>query len=489
MLVERLMESVERYSERIAVADPARQFSYADVLRFADVMRRQVEAATTCDKVGIMMPAAAGFAGVFYGALWAGRTAIPLNFLLQPSELAAVVADSGIDTIFAIRHFEPLLQPLPVRTLFLEDLPLRREMIMQRLRKTPPAPKGSDQNVAVILYTSGTAGVPKGVCLSHANLSRDAEACIELAKLRGEHRFLGVLPLFHAFGLTAMLVVPIGLGATTYYLPRFSPQQAIAAAREQHTSIIMAVASMYGAISRLKDGTPADLASVEYVISGGEALPDAVYDAFKLKYGRPIVQGYGLTETSPVVSLDLPWTHRRGTVGVAIPGVEVAAFDDNGERLEVGRTGELWVKGPVVMQGYYKKPSESAGVLTADGWFKTGDMGDVDAEGYIRITGRKKEMIIVGGDNVYPREVETVLDTHPAVAESAVVGHSDASRGEVVVAFVVLRDGMAAAETELREHCRDGLAGYKVPRKIVIRQDLPRGPTGKLLKRKLKELL
>jgi long-chain acyl-CoA synthetase len=196
-----------------------------------------------------------------------------------------------------------------------------------------------------------------------------------------------------------------------------------------------------------------------------------------------------MTEASPVVSLNVPWSNRVGTAGKAIPGVEVAAFDDASRRVAAGEVGELRVRGPNIMKGYYHKEADTRAAITPDGWYCTGDMGTVDAEGYIRITGRKKEMIIVGGENVYPREIEVVLEDHPAIAEAAVIGQMDASRGEVVVAFVVPREGQDVTEIALRDYCRERVAGYKVPRRVIIATDLPRGQTGKILKRKLKELL
>lgn len=489
MLVEELLVTADRAAGRVALADPMRSMTYANLVRFANVMRRQVDAHSRSQNVGIMLPAAAAFGGVFYGALWAGRIAVPLNFLLPPAELRGVVEDAGIDTIFTIRHFAELAGGLGVRVCLLEDLPLKREMVLERLRRKPAPPRRSAGDLAVILYTSGTSGLPKGVCLTHGNLTSDCRASIEAARLVGEHNFLGILPLFHTFGLTAMLLIPVALGARVYYLPRFSPMQVLGAIRDQRISVMMAVASMYSALMRLKAAGPADWASVQYVISGGEALPQVVYDAFKEKFGKPIVQGYGLTETSPVAAIDLPWSHRVGTVGRPLPGVTITAFDDEGQSLSADAVGELWIRGPTVMQGYYHKPEETAAVLTPEGWFKSGDMGAVDADGYVRITGRKKEMIIVGGENVYPREIESVLDAHPAVAESAVIGAADGSRGEAIVAFVTLKEGASAGEIELRDFCRDRIAGYKIPRRVIIRSDLPRGPTGKLFKRKLHELL
>ncbi|RIK64170.1 MAG: long-chain-fatty-acid--CoA ligase [Planctomycetota bacterium] len=489
MLVDTLLASAERGAGRPAMADPFVSLDYGNLVRFADVMRRQVEKATSHPHVGILMPAGCAFAGTFYGALWAGRTAVPLNFLLQPAEVAAVVKDSGLDTVFTVKYFAEMAAALPCKVVYMEDLPVKREMVMERLRRTPPAPSVGPDDTAVLLYTSGTSGVPKGVCQTYRNLRSDIDGAIRKAQLKTDHHFLGMLPLFHSFGLTAMLLVPVSLGSSVYYLPRFNPTQVIDTIREQQSSVTMMIASMYSALLRVKKGGAEDLKSIQYAISGGEGLPDSVHGAFRERFGVDVLQGYGMTEASPVVSLNVPWSNRVGTVGQAIPDVEVAAFDDQGRRLGADEIGELRVRGPIVMKGYYKKEEETRAAITPDGWYLTGDMGKVDAEGYISITGRKKEMIIVGGENVYPREIEAVLEQHAAVAEVAVVGQRDESRGEVVVAFVTLREGAAATEMELREFCRDKIAGYKVPRKVIISQDLPRGPTGKILKRKLAEFI
>ena len=489
MIVDTLLTAAEQDANRPAIADPFRSLDYGSLVRFAAVMRRQVERATACKHVGIMMPSSCAFAGTFYGTLWAGRVAVPLNFLLQPAELAAVVTDAGIDTIFTIRHFAEQVASLPARGVFIEDLPLKREVVLGRLRRTPPAPSVRDDDLAVLLYTSGTSGAPKGVCQTYGNLRHDVDASIEKAELRPDHCFLGVLPQFHSFGLTALLLVPVALGASLHCIPRFQPAAVIDAIRQQRITVTLMIASMYTAMLKAKKGGGDDLASLEYAVSGGEALPDQVLHDFKERFGVEIIQGYGMTEAAPVVSLNVPWSNRVGTVGQAIPGVEVRAFDEDANPMPPGEVGELWIRGPIIMKGYYHKEAETREVLTADGWYKSGDMGRVDADGYISITGRKKEMIIVGGENVYPREIESVLAEHPAVAECAAIGQVDRSRGEVVVAFVTLRDGQEVTDVALRDFCRDHIAGYKVPRRIIIADDLPRGPTGKILKRKLAELL
>jgi long-chain acyl-CoA synthetase len=340
------------------------------------------------------------------------------------------------------------------------------------------------------MYTSGTSGLPKGVELTYGNLQSDVDACIEHAALKHQHRFLGVIPLFHAFGMTAMMIAPIQLGASVIYLSRFSPVGTLNAIREHKVSLLFGVPSMFAAIAHLKNATADDFKSIYALISGGEPLPRTLYDTFMKRFGVPIYEGFGLTETSPVVSLNVPQDYRAGSVGRPVPGATIKIVDDNGNTLPTEQIGEIWLKGPMIMKGYYNLPHETAAALTADGFFKTGDLGKVDADGYLHITGRKKEMIIVSGEKAYPREIEDVLLRHPAVADAAVVGKKDPSRGEVVVAFVIPKEGQTVAAEALRDFCRDqGLAQWKCPREVRIVSDMPRSPTGKVLKRVLAEQL
>jgi long-chain acyl-CoA synthetase len=338
------------------------------------------------------------------------------------------------------------------------------------------------------MYTSGTSGMPKGVILTYGNLQSDVDACIEHARLQHKHKFLGVIPLFHAFGMTAMMLAPIQLAAQVVYLARFSPVGTLNAIREHEVSLVFAVPSMFGAIAHLKNAAAADFKSIYALISGGEPLPAAVRDGFEKRFNLPIYEGYGLTETSPVISLNTPHDHRPGSVGRTVPGVTVKIADDNGQPLPQGATGEVWLKGPMIMKGYHNLPNDTAAVMTSDGFFKTGDLGKLDDDGYLFITGRKKDLIIVAGEKASPREIEEMLVRHPAVAEAAVVGKKDASRGEVVVAFVIAKQGQTLKPEDLRDFGRaQGLAQWKIPREIFIQNELPRSPTGKVLKRLLAE--
>ncbi|GMU20019.1 MAG: AMP-dependent synthetase [Phycisphaerae bacterium] len=486
MVIDALLDAARRFPDKLAVKDTTRRLTYAQLTTFSKTMRRLVQQETGCERVGILLPASAGTLGTLLGVLWSGRTVVPLNFLLQTRELIAVVKDAGLDLVISTEYFKNLAAELPTRVLFLEQLGLKKRYLWQKLTRTPEPPPVRPEDTAALIYTSGTTALPKGVALTHQNLEANCRASIEHLRLIPDHHLLGVLPPFHVFGFTVLKFLPLYLGASVTHIPRFSPQGTYQAIVNDDISVLLAVASMYGAVARLKSLDASKFTRIHVAASGGEPLPRAVYDEFYRRTGVRIIEGYGLTETSPVVCADVPWAHRVGTVGKPISGVEVQVRGASGEVLERGQEGELCVRGHNIMKGYYQRPEDTAAVIDSQGWFKTGDLGRIDADGHISITGRAKELIIVAGENVYPREVESILEKHPAVAEAAVIGEADGSRGEVVVAYVSLREDAQISGDELRGFCRDHLAGYKVPRAVHIRSDLPKGPTGKVLKRELK---
>ena len=486
MFIQYLLDSARSRPKQLAVRDPTRTFTCAELATFARVIRRIVLRETACERVGIMLPGSAAGLGTLLGVMWAGKTAVPLNFLLQPPELAGVIKDARIDLILATRQLASQLAGTSVRVLYLGQLPLTRSYVLEKFRRAPEPPPVSSEDLAAIVYTSGSTGEPRGVCLSYGNLLSNCKAAIEHFRLNSNHHLLGVLPSFHVFGLTTVTLLPLVLGAPVTYIPRFSPQAAHQVAATGDISVIMAVPSMYAAIARLKSIQPGDFARIQLAVSGGEPLPATLYDEVLLKTGMNLLEGYGMTETAPVISANQPWAQRVGSVGHPLPGVEVQVRDATGSVLPAGRTGELCVRGPGVMQGYFNRPADTAAAIDRDGWLRTGDIVQIDAEGFITITGRAKEMMIVAGENVYPREVESALEQHPAVREAAVLGKRDPNRGEAVVAYVILQDNHAATPNDLRAFCRERLASHKVPREVHIVQDFPRGPTGKVLKRQLK---
>ena len=487
MLVEPLLNASSRTPNKLAVTDPNRELTYKQLTAFAAALRAMVLKQTDCPRVGVMMPSLGSGMALFYGIWWAGRTVVPLNFLAPAPELAAIIDDAGIDLIITIEPFADALASLPIRKIYLEQMGLKRKTLAALVRRWPALPENAPDETAVILYTSGTTGRPKGVCLSFDNLRSNAEAGIEHMRLAPDHQFLGVIPSFHVYGLSTTILCPVLVGATTHFLPRFQPLTVINTIHERRITVVVLVASMYQALARTK--LPGDrLASVELAISGGEPLPPAAARAFAEKFGVPLLEGYGMTETSPFVSVNRPTANKPGTAGQLLSGVEVRIVDDNGQDVSAGAGGEILVRGPGVMRGYYNQPEETAKAVDETGWLWTGDIGTLDNDGYLSITGRKKEMIIVGGENVYPREVEDILTLHDDVAEAAVIGVPDASRGEVVAAVIVPAEDRKPDEIAIRDFCRKRLAGFKVPRQVRVGSDLPRGPTGKILKRKLHEL-
>jgi long-chain acyl-CoA synthetase len=489
MLVNALLDAKETHPRRIAVDDGLRELSYKRLTYLSKVLRDVVLRETKLDKVGIMLPASTAFPATLFGTLWAGKAAVPLNFLLREQELTLVVQDSGLDLILTIRHFEELAAKLPAKTLFLEDLGLRRRMLTAMVSRLPSPPTVEPDDTAVLLYTSGTTGVPKGVQLSYANLLSNCEDTIATLNIDPNQVFLNVLPPFHVFGVTAMVLLPVVLRASVVAIPRFSPMGMIKALEQRGVTIVVAIPSMYAAVLKTKSAQPETFANVFLAISGGEPLPNTVRDGYWERFKLELREGYGLTETSPVVATNTPGASRRGTVGMPIRHVEVRIVDEHDKTLPPGQDGEILVQSPGVMRGYYRRPEETAKIMTEDGWFRTGDIGRIDEDGFLSITGRAKDMMIVGGENVFPREIEAALENHPGVLQVAVIGMQDDLRGEVPVAFVIPHPGAEVTEQELRELARKSVASYKVPRRVIVREELPQGPTGKLLKRSLHDLI
>jgi long-chain acyl-CoA synthetase len=486
MLVESLLAHAAHTPAEIAVQDEGGSYSFHQLAASAAGLGMYLNSQTSASNVGLLLPASAGFVASFYGTLLAGKSVVPINFLLGERETAHVMADSGIDTVITLPQLAGKIKNDSIKVIDLAALPKPpAAMLSAILARTTPPEKTAD-DLAVLMYTSGTSGVPKGVRLSYGNLQSDVDSCIQHARLKQRHKFLGVIPLFHAFGMTAMMIAPIQLGSTVIYLARFSAVAALNAIRDKQVSLLFAVPSMLAAIAHLKSAERDDFKSIYALISGGEPLPSTLREKFLERFGLHIYEGYGLTETSPVVALNTPQMHRPGSVGKPVPGAEVKITDESGNALPQGQSGEVWLRGPMIMQGYHNLPAETGAAITPDRFFKTGDLGKIDSDGYLHITGRKKELIIVAGEKASPREIEETLLRHPTVAEAAVVGKKDAGRGEVVVAFVIAREGQAIRPDQLRDFCREqGLPQWKIPREIFVETDLPRSPTGKVLKRVL----
>jgi long-chain acyl-CoA synthetase len=440
------------------------------------------------DRVGLMLPNVPAFPIAFYGALAAGAVVVPMNPLLKSREVGYYLSDSGARVVLAWHTAageaakgaaDAGAQAITVATPDLADL----------LGDYAPAteqPGRLDDDDAVILYTSGTTGKPKGAELTHANLVRNAELTARtLLKNNPDDVMMGCLPLFHVFGLTCGLNATVAAGGTLTLLPRFDPAKALEVIQRDKVTIFEGVPTMYAAILHLPDADPAMAATLRVCISGGASMPVEVMRGFEEKFGCMILEGYGLSETSPVASFNHPDRVRKpGSIGTPIEGVQMRLIDDAGQAAAEGEIGEIAIRGHNVMKGYWGKPEATAEAIT-DGWFRTGDLAKVDSDGYYYIVDRKKDLIIRGGYNVYPRELEEVLHEHPAVAEVAVIGIPHPDLGEEVGAAVALKPDASATPDELREFVKDKVAAYKYPRQVWLVEALPKGPTGKILRREV----
>lgn len=475
-----LERSAEANRSRIALADEGTQLSFGElsdeINRTAAVISERVKGNT----VGILLLNSPKFVTTLFAVWKAGKTAVPLNYLLPPADIGFIIRDSGMSAVISSQFFAQNLaamKPLfgDKGVILMADDP----EFSAGSTATPPAPH--DER-ALILYTSGTTGRPKGVILTHHNLAYNVDSCQRAGEFDNRDSFLCLLPFFHTYAITGTILLPLFSGCKMVLVDRFVPLKVLKLIQEHQVSAFLAIPSMYRVLAMTEGDF--DLRSVRFPISGGEPLPLAVAKAFEKRFGVPIFEGYGQTEASPVVTLNVPGANTLGTIGRALPGVEVVIWDDQKNVLPNDQIGELMVRGGNVMAGYHNLAEETSKTISS-GWLHTGDLGKMSADGYITITGRKKDLIISAGENIYPREVEEVLAQHPKVKECAVIGVKDDVRGEVVKAFVIARDGENVDEKDLRSFCRDNLANYKVPKFIDVVADLPRTPTGKILKRAL----
>ena len=480
-----LLSSIRRHllmrPLRPVVIDDFRSWRGLDLMVASWHIAREIERTSSAKRIGVMLPTSGLFPAAAIAAWTLGRTLVPLNYLLSRADLEYVARDAELDCVITVG---PMLELVGGSIAGLKELRPDRMKFngLPPVRMTNPLRR---DDVAVVLYTSGTSGRPKGVMLTCGNLSANARQIQEWISFGPEDRILGVLPQFHSFGLTVLTMLPLATGASAVYTARFVPRKLVELAREHKPTALVAIPSMYNALRLLKDAPKDSFASLRFAVSGGEPLPEVVFDGFMEKFGIQINEGYGLTETSPVTNWCRPNEHRRKCVGKALPGIEQRIVGPDGRVLGPNEDGEVRMRGPNIMKGYLNLPEETAAVFDEHGFFKSGDMGRLDEQGMLSITGRIKEMLIIGGENVFPREIEEVLNRHESVKESAVIGMADGMRGEVALAFVELKDGAVFDESALKGWCREHIAGFKVPRDIRVLKELPRNPTGKIMRRKL----
>jgi long-chain acyl-CoA synthetase len=533
-LVDLLDAAVARFGGTVALDFLGATMTYTEVgeqvARGAEALRRLGVRAG--DRVALVLPNCPQHVVAFYAALRLGAVVVEHNPLYTADELAAQLADCGARVVVCWDKTVPVVLGLRARTAvqvvvsvdLTSALPAAKRLALrlpvskarttraamtgpvppgvprweQLVRRTPPLdrtqPRPSCDDIALLQYTGGTTGVPKGAVLTHRNLrANTAQGRAWVPGLRdGEETVYAVLPLFHAYGLTLCLTFAMSIGATLVLFPRFDAEQVLGAMKRRPATFLPGAPPIYSRLAAEASTHGADLTSIRYAISGAMALPPPVVDAWESVTGGLLVEGYGMTECSPIaLGNPVAGTRRPGTVGVPFPSTDIRIVDPDDVEADraQGEAGELLVRGPQVFSGYWNQPEETARVLLPGGWIRTGDIVEADADGFVRIVDRIKELVITGGFNVYPSEVEEVLRRHPSVADAAVVGLAGADGAEEVVAAVVPAEGRTPSYDEIRAFCREHLAGYKVPRRLEVVDDLPRSQLGKVLRRQVRESL
>ena len=483
-----LVRTAQREPERCALKLGDRAITYAQLddasARVAGFLRER--GVQPGDRVGIMLPNVPEFAIAYYGVLRAGATVVPMNVLLKQREVCFYLGDSQAKLVFAWHEFADAAAQ-GAREAGAECVVVAAdgfEQLVAQAERAPGVAHREGEDTAVILYTSGTTGKPKGAQLTHANLASNVEVMLRVFSIDAQDTVLGALPLFHSFGQTCGLNAAVTAGACLALVSRFDPQTALETIERERVTVFEGVPTMYAALLNHAERERCDVSTLRLCVSGGAALPVEVLRAFEEAFGCIVLEAYGLSETSPLASFNHPDRERKaGSIGIPIAGVEMKVVDDARNEVAQGEVGEIAIRGHNVMKGYWNRPEATAEVIDADGWFYTGDMAKIDADGYFFIVDRKKDLIIRGGYNVYPREIEEVLYEHPAVREAAVIGIEHAELGEEVAAAIALKEGAQVSEAELRDYVKERVAAYKYPRQVWFVDELPKGPTGKILKR------
>ena len=489
-LAVNLAGSAERYPDKPAVRLDDTILTYAALeersTRVAGLLLQRHVAPG--DRVAVMLPNLPEFAAIYYGILRSGAIVVPMNPLLKEREVAYYLGDSQARLIFAwggcADEAAAGAAQAGAATVIVD------ESFADRLAAVAPAGgvvDRADTDTAVILYTSGTTGQPKGAELTHANLATNVEIFVtDLVHLGPDDVVFGGLPLFHSFGQTCGLNAAVSVGASLTLVARFEPDKVLQVLARDRVTVFEGVPTMYIALLGHPGRDGYDVSALRVCVSGGAALPVEVMRGFEEAFGCAILEGYGLSETSPVASFNHPHRPRKpGSIGTPIRGVQMRLVNESGEDVPPGEVGEIAIRGHNLMKGYWRRPDSTSDAIP-DGWFRSGDLARVDSDGYFFIVDRAKDMIIRGGYNVYPREIEEVLYEHPAVAEAAVIGVPDGKLGEEVGAAVVLKPGASLTPDELREYVKGLVAAYKYPRHVWFLAALPKGPTGKVLKREIR---
>ena len=505
--------SCKKFSDNVAFESMGVAITYNNFDRLAHNFAAYIQTNTDLkpgDRIALQMPNILSYPVAIYGSMLAGLVIVNTNPLYTAREMEHQFKDSGAKAIVLFSPFAQVLKGIVANTeiktviiaeatdLFLtpaSPMPYEgglsfRDIVADNAANkfTPVETKSSD--IAFLQYTGGTTGVSKGAVLSHRNVLANVEQTSTLNSIRvieGKEIIITPLPLYHIFSLTVNLIGFVANGGKDILIanPRDLPGFVKTLATSKAT-FMTGVNTLFNSLAHDEEFKKIDFSTLKAVIGGATSIQKPVADLWKKVTGTALVEGYGLTETSPVVTCNkIDGTERVGTIGIPMPSTEIKLMDEDDKEVPQGEPGEIWVKGPQVMQGYYNRPDETAKVMTADGWLKTGDIAVVSEDGYFKIVDRKKDMIIVSGFNVYPNEVEEVVASHYKVMEAACIGIEDEKSGEVVKIFVVKKDA-SLTEAELLEHCKEFLTGYKVPKAIEFRDDLPKTPIGKILRRMLR---
>ncbi|WP_339212574.1 long-chain fatty acid--CoA ligase [Solibacillus sp. FSL W8-0372] len=498
-LPQLLDESVATYSNHTSITFYGKTFSYQEL---SDNIKKAAKGLSKSgvgkgDRVAIMLPNCPQYPVSFYSILACGGIVVQVNPMYQASELIHILNDSGAKAIIVMDQLLPLIEAIRAQTPIQEVYPvsvesayLPDELLIEDEGELQTVEINPVEDVAVLQYTGGTTGTPKGAMLTHFNIvanTLQSEATSNVKVKKGEERVLTISPLFHVYGMTSAMSVTFYLGSNLILVPKFDVEQVIDIIEKTKPTSFPGVPTMYIALVNYYNVRKFDLSCFNICSSGSAPLPIEIINQFNEISGTSVAEGYGLSEASPVTHRNpVDGLQKKGSIGIPIPNTDARIVDiATGEQtLAVGEVGELVIRGPQVMKGYWNRPEET-NIAVRNGWLYTGDLAKMDEDGFFFIVGRKKEMIIASGYNVYPIEVENILYKHPAVLEVAVIGIPHEYRGETIKAIVVLKEGQDVTSDQLIDFCRTQLSAYKVPREIQFVKELPKTAVGKILKRNL----
>ncbi|UOR11985.1 AMP-binding protein [Halobacillus amylolyticus] len=522
-----LEESSTLYGEKKALHFMGKEMTFSEVFKETQLFASYLQklGIEKGDRVSVMLPNCPQSVIAYYGILMAGGIVVQTNPLYMERELDYQLKDSGAKMIVCLDVLYPKVAnvkpntslehvivtgikdylPFPKNKLYpfiqrrqyqllvkpeqSHDTHLWKNILKNSSGQVSPVDIDPVEDLALLQYTGGTTGYPKGVMLSHYNLVANTQMSMAwmYKSQKGQEVVLAILPFFHVYGMTSVMNLSVMMGSKMILMPKFEPEDVLKAIEKQKPSLFPGAPTIYIALLNHPDLKKYDLSSIEACISGSAPLPVEVQENFEKITGGKLVEGYGLTETSPVTHSNFIWGNRvNGSIGVPWPDTDAKIYNmETDEEVELGEIGEIVVKGPQVMRGYWNRKEDTDQVLSTEGWFRTGDMGYMNETGYFYVVDRKKDMILAGGFNIYPREVEEVLYEHEAVQEAVIIGVPDAYRGETVKAFIVKKQNMDVTEEDLNKFCRDNMAAFKVPRIYEFREELPKTAVGKILRRTL----